>query len=355
MALGKSVRAVTLIHMLSHFAVDFACVYTVLQILSPNASAGLLTSFVVVLTYDFLAFCLQVPVGAILDKIGSKFWRLGVMVAEACVALGLCLSLFVPYGFVSMISLLLISVGNALFHSAAAEDVISLSNGRSGPLGAYVSTGAIGVVLGSWGGLDLAGVCLGLLVVCIILCALLGMSDVKSEGKGSIPASSYVVMFALLVIVAMRSHVGFACTFPWKSPENLVMFVTCTMIAVPLGKLCGGYLSDKFGRNLVCVSSLVTSAMLFVPGWDIPVLGILGTFLFNFSMSIVTSELVDTLLGRPGLAFGLASGALFVGFFISMLFTELATSIGVCVLSLLSAVLFYVVMWLNHGRGKVAV
>lgn len=111
-------------------------------------------------------------------------------------------------------------------------------------------------------------------------------------------------------MVWLRSLVGLAIEFPWKSDINLLIILT---LAVVLGKALGGIIADKFGWVRVTITGLLISAPLLAFGKDYILLAIPGMFLFNLTMPVTLVALANIFRGREGFAFGLTTLALVIG------------------------------------------
>ena len=109
-----------------------------------------------VIAYNAMAFALQLPLGLAMDewpcfnRIGFYFGTGFVLSAAVLAALGLggwCV-------------LALACVGNALFHLTAGKHVLETKGGRSGPIGLFIATGALGLMAGQVWAARAAAVCL---------------------------------------------------------------------------------------------------------------------------------------------------------------------------------------------------
>lgn len=307
---------------LCHFVVDFACVSTMLcavsRVLGESGQGSLEVIALSILLYDIVAFTLQLPAGIALDKLDKNFYA--ALLSYALVGAGVILSL-VPIVLLEWPAILLLAIGNALFHSAGGLSVLNISQKHAGPSGIFIATGAIGVFLGTqsaqMGRLQIAFS----LLVLLFLCALITLVVQKVNKKYwnvhnvtfDIPrlSSNTLLAIALLsLVVALRSYAGMAMAFPWKSEMLLLVL---SVLGVFAGKALGGMVADRIGFRTTAIFSLIVAATLFVPSWEIPVMGLLGVLFFNFTMSITLASLANILPNAKGTAFGLASFSLAVG------------------------------------------
>ena len=307
---------------LCHFVVDFACVSTMLcavsRVLGESGQDSLEFVALSILLYDIVAFTLQLPVGIVLDKLDKNSYA--ALLSYALVGAGVLISLF-PVALLEWLAVLLLAVGNALFHSAGGLIVLNISQKHAGPSGIFIATGAIGVFLGTQSAqMERLQIAFSLLVL-LFLCALITLVVQKVNKKYwnvhnvafDIPkfSSNTLLAIALLsLVVALRSYVGMVMAFPWKSQMLLLVL---SILGVFAGKALGGVVADRIGFRTTAIFSLIVAATLFVPSWEIPVMGLLGVFFFNFTMSITLASLANILPNAKGTAFGLASFSLAVG------------------------------------------
>ncbi len=312
----------TFAYALCHFVVDFACVSSMLcavsRVLGESGQGSLEVIALSILLYDIVAFTLQLPAGIALDQLDKNSYA--ALLSYALVGAGVILSL-VPIALLEWPAILLLAIGNALFHSAGGLSVLNISQKHAGPSGIFIATGAIGVFLGTqsaqMGRLQIAFS----LLVLLFLCALITLVVQKVNKKYwnvhnvsfDIPrlSSNTLLAIALLsLVVALRSYVGMVTAFPWKSEMLLLVL---SILGVFAGKALGGVVADRIGFRTTAIFSLIVAATLFVPSWEIPVMGLLGVFFFNFTMSITLASLANILPNAKGTAFGLASFSLAVG------------------------------------------
>ena len=312
----------TFAYALCHFVVDFACVSSMLcavsRVLGESGQGSLEVIALSILLYDIVAFTLQLPIGIALDQLDKNSYA--ALLSYALVGAGVILSL-VPIALLEWPAILLLAIGNALFHSAGGLSVLNISQKHAGPSGIFIATGAIGVFLGTqsaqMGRLQIAFS----LLVLLFLCALITLVVQKVNKKYwnvhnvsfDIPelSSNTLLAIALLsFVVALRSYVGMVMAFPWKSEMLLLVL---SILGVFAGKALGGVAADRIGFRTTAIFSLIAAATLFVPSWEMPLMGLLAVFFFNFTMSITLASLANILPNAKGTAFGLASFSLAVG------------------------------------------
>ena len=336
----------TFAYALCHFVVDFACVSTMLcvvsRVLGESGQGSMEVVALSILLYDIVAFTLQLPIGIALDQLDKNSYA--ALLSYALVGAGVILSL-VPIALLEWPAILLLAIGNALFHSAGGLSVLNISQKHAGPSGIFIATGAIGVFLGTQSAqMERLQIAFSLLVL-LFLCALITLVVQKVNKKYwnvhnvsfDIPrlSSNTLLAIALLsLVVALRSYAGMAMAFPWKSEMLLLVL---SVLGVFAGKALGGMVADRIGFRTTAIFSLIVAATLFVPSWEIPVMGLLGVFFFNFTMSITLASLANILPNAKGTAFGLASFSLAVGALPALLGFRIEHPLMLSAMSLVSA------------------
>lgn len=312
----------TFAYALCHFVVDFACVSSMLcavsRVLGDSGQGSMEVVALSILLYDIVAFTLQLPIGIALDQLDKNSYA--ALLSYALVGAGVILSL-VPIALLEWPAILLLAIGNALFHSAGGLSVLNISQKHAGPSGIFIATGAIGVFLGTqsaqMGRLQIAFS----LLVLLFLCALITLVVQKVNKKywnvhnvsfdiSELSFNTLLAIVLLSLVVALRSYAGMVMAFPWKSEMLLLVL---SILGVFAGKALGGVVADRIGFRTTAIFSLIVAATLFIPSWEIPVMGLLGVFFFNFTMSITLASLANILPNAKGTAFGLASFSLAVG------------------------------------------
>ena len=349
-----------------HFIVDLACNVLVVNLVASKLGNDVITLFAAVIAYNFFAFAVQLPVGIIADKLNKN---------AICSAVG-CLLVSLGFAFYNnaILAAIIAGIGNSLFHVGGGIDVLNISDKKATPSGIYVSTGALGVFLGSLSGkygfnrYYIVHILLLLSFIAIIylytkikdkLSNILYPYDQPLEPEVSnvetkydnISISEVIAIICLMITVCIRSYVGMILNFSWKS--NIVLAVIA-ILSVVFGKMLGGIIGDRIGFKKISVISLLLSGILFIFAFDNPALGILAILFFNMTMPITLTALSNILNNGKGFAFGLLTFALFVGampaFFgdTSVVFNK----IGLCIITLASMVILYIGIKLYENYMK---
>ena len=312
---------------LMHFATDGLCAYLTFSKLYPNNPA---LSLLIFLGYNVLAFVTQSPIGIIADKYNKP--KLMIAISVLSVILGYIFSnMCVPAVF-------LIGIGNALFHVAGGKYVTDKSGNDVSDLGIFVSTGAVGLMLGQryFTFLPLIYVFFGIILLSSALMILTEDPDdisysEKFEEKGN---NAKFAILAIVGVVFARSFVGKVVSANFALTEYIFVIIA---LATALGKAIGGICSKLIGIKTTTVASMTVAAICLTLGCGNPITFVLGIFSFNFSMPITLHYANILLKGKEGFAFGTLAAFLAPGYFLAMSFTysplmRVATAI-MCLLS----------------------
>ena len=267
-----------------------------------------------VLAYNFLAFALQLPLGVALDAwpgLTRRCFALGcgLVCAAACASAAGAHGWFV---------LAVACVGNALFHLTAGKQVLDAHGGRSGPIGLFISTGALGLLAGRLAMERWAAFALPLFAVVLAICATAawrrdGWRGVTDE-TAAVPRFGILVLAGLFALIAWRSWAGLEATRLSAAAGTAVLLASAA--ATWGGKAAGGYLAERLGRWPMLAASVCGSVVLAwacapeaVAAW------IVLLFVAQLATGPVLSLVYDNLGRRSGTAFGLNCLGLFAGSF----------------------------------------
>lgn len=294
----------------SHAVVDGICAAIIFTILK-NQTFGIPEFIKLVILYNILAFGLQSIFGLVVDYF--KVPRLSALTGSILTGI----SAF-AFPFFPIFSIISAGVGNALFHIGAGSISLNLTPTKATAPGLYVAPGALGLLVGTLLGKNgqfIPWVPVFILFILCLLMFLIKNPEINYEESPIFKKkiNYFGIIFVLIFSsVIIRSFIGSALVFPWKT--NLTLLVILTL-AVVLGKAMGGILADKFGWMKMGISSLVLSIPLLIFGVNAPVLAIIGMFLFNITMPITLVTISNILPGHPAFSFGLTCLALIIGSF----------------------------------------
>ena len=295
------------VYSLGHFWVDLSCALLMFARLESAPEWALC-----VLLYNFCAFALQMPIGLLADRLSRN----------SCVAALGCALTALGWGAsrLPVLAAVIAGVGNGCFHVGAGVDVLNISEKKSAALGVFVSPGAFGIYLGTMlgksgalpGWLSVAGLlCFGALCIALELRhrGSLDSGNAPVELSPGLGKNTLWALACCFLVVALRSYVGMALSFPWKTGG----WAAATVCAVVFGKAAGGFLGDALGMKKAAAASLGLSALLFFFSGS-PYAGVAAVFLFNMTMPVTLWAAARLLPGGRGFAFGMLTFALFLGF-----------------------------------------
>jgi len=320
------------------------------------------------LLYNFCAFALQMPFGILLDLLSQrgkrKEWQRNLDLPFLYAVLGVLLTLL---GAVS--HPVVLGTGNALFHIGGGvgtirEDFSHHWGGKA--LGIFVAPGAFGLYVGAQAagqmGNHLPVLFLTVGGVMAVLLLILGYSLFRGAGSSQsaaphairqekrFGAEESVILLGCFFVVILRSYVGMAVTFPWKTTMFLGVI---SVLAVVAGKMLGGIFAAQLGRKSTVFVSLTLSAVCF---WfcNYTVFGIAALLLFNMTMPVTLYLLIERFRGLPGFCFGFLTFGLFLGFlpvYFQMALPAAEPVVGAG-LSAVSLVVLLAVVCLAEKKGK---
>lgn len=312
----------TIIYSFSHFLVDGICALAMFGNFIPREDG-----YLFILIYNFCAFALQMPLGVILDFLMEKDKHGMINFSFLSAMLGIIITFAGAFTHPAILG-----IGNALFHAGGGVGTIledRLENRQGRKLGIFVAPGALGLYLGTmlakgdiWKEALLGA---GILSVLIVIWAcmrqrlsspaqtILKKYDIDSDGQNKKNAFSFgtmVSIFCCMTVVILRSCLGMAMAFPWKSG---VLTGALAVLSIVAGKIAGGFASARYGFQRTVTISLGLAACCYLFS-DLMPAGLAALFLFNMTMPITLYWLACYLPKMPGFAFGFLTFALFLGF-----------------------------------------
>lgn len=296
-----------------HFLVDGICALVIFSALYNNDYNQCLTIFLV---YNFLAFLTQPLVGLLIDK--YNYPKLFLIIAVGCLILGIVFKAwYLP-------SSILLGIGNSFFHVSGGKYVTEKTNNGIASLGLFVSTGAIGLVVGQRYYTNTLLIVFSLLTILIMF--ILTLSEERKEDvkpftivRYSMGIKYFVVLFALIITVMIRSFVGKICIIDFQT-SNFVFLLMGIMTAG--GKALGGVMSKYLGVTKTIVISMVISFITLVFFNDNLYLTLFGIVAFNTTMPITLWYMNKMLNKKLGFAFGILAAGLIPGYLLGMLFSD---------------------------------
>lgn len=318
--------------------VEIVCFYFIFNMFK-NDSASLV--WIWSLSYDFLAFVPQFIFGYMYDN----FTKIKL---EYIAVLLFIVSIITGTLKFKVITLLAISIGNAILHETCAIITTSISNGKLSCSAIFVGFGSFGVVIGQTLGILKISQLWMIIPIIIIFSILFVTRKYLYKENRNFPKfnlvkenfNSNLLIVIVLIIVMSRSFIGYAVPISWKKElwQTFLLFFT-----MGLGKILGGILSDKFGAKKIGIFTTLACIPFLIIGDKIMILSIIGVFLFSMTMSITFGMLLDKFNKYPGLCFGITTVGLFLGVVPIFLynFNTILNVMLIIVLSIICSISFY--------------
>ncbi len=296
-----------------HALVDCTSGYLIFRYLGTSA-LGYPTILALVVLYNTLAFGGQIPAGAVADRTGA--YREAAMLGALLAATSLVLA---PWTAIA--GVVVVGIGNALFHVGAGAHVLAVSRNRSTESGVFVGPGAVGLAAGILMGsqrVEARWVIVALLAASVLLLPRLVDPSARGRQTSSLPQPQSRALLVALVCASMlvgsvtvRALVGGAVSGSWRGVSTEVMVLLA--LAACGGKMLGGFVSDRLGWATTSVAALLISAPLVSALVRTPVAAVLGMLIFQMTMPVTLKAIHHILPTRPGLAFGVPCLALLLG------------------------------------------
>ena len=286
-----------IVQTLGHLCVDATCAAIVI-----SQTSVLSETFAFFIFYNFLAFCLQPFAGLALDTIKKTTSQQYILIAFTLLLLA-----FIPT-FNLWIRVLLVGIGNCLFHTGAGALVLTQSNKKLTHLGIFVSSGAVGLMLGTVFAHSI--ICHTILLMALV--ALLVLNIHIPSKRPHLPSSKiyWLPVFLLCLCITIRSFFGFMpLTHFVETPWSAVLIT----MAVFLGKSSGGILCDRFGIQKTVIVSTIFVISLFLLSLNSPYLWAIVQIIVNLSMPITLYLMWQAIPRYPAFSFGLAACCLVIG------------------------------------------
>lgn len=312
---------------IAHAAVDLCCAALFFSVLKGEEL------WLGMVLYNACAFLLQLPMGVVADQLNRNMLFAAVGCALVALAFGL--------RSVPILAMVVAGVGNGAFHVGGGIEVLNGSETKAGPLGVFVSPGAIGLYFGRVFSAQMLSLPWLLPAILLVLgCAILLLGKPEfSEGSLNAPLSfempkgGFALLALLFLVVALRSFMSTTAAFSagdLLSGMQPVWSGLIPVLCLALGKTAGGFAADRWKPIPTAIVSLgLCALLLFFPLH--PLLALCALFLFNMSMPLTLFASARILKGAKGTAFGLLTAALFMGvvpFFLGVQIPESSVLFG---------------------------
>ena len=258
--------------------------------------------------YNLIAFGGQYPVALLLEKISSpkKFLLL---------AYGLNIVAVICFTFSPQLSIVAAGIASAIYHVAGGT--VCAEKNRATNIGLFAAPGVAGLILGGYLAYERIFINWWLLIAAIIVFVFISLTsfagknnqvvlkeESQSNKKFSLDGHDYIMIF-LLTIISLRSVI-------WDIfqliHENNYRWLSAIAMAAFIGKLTGGWLSDRVGWRLYTFVSLTLATPLITFFKDELFLFCIGIGLLQSSIPATTSLLIRSLKGKTERGIGLSFG-----------------------------------------------
>lgn len=262
----------------------------------------------VVMLYNVLAFGGQLPAGIWLDRLGRYKEAAIMSLAIMIVALGFS-------GTNVWVFTILAGISSAFFHVAGGGITLMSFPQRARFVGIFSAFGVMGLALGGWAAaMNWVWVQYLLMSGLGMVLLFLGWANYPSFQKNKIASkeqplldSHDYLMILLLVAIAMRSAVWNFIQLLYAQQYEWLLYIA---LAAMVGKLAGGWLTDRIGWRLYTLTALMVAIPALTWGYRKLFWLMLGTGLLQSvtPVSVVALQRIFPKLPATvsGAAFGLA-------------------------------------------------
>ena len=337
----------------AHFATELICFYTICRLFE-NGEYW----WAIAILYDVLAFFPQAVWGRICEK--HPDFRPGVtggilMMTGAAVMLLTAGSMNGCIRIVTLMGLILLTVGNGFVHISGALATIRVSEGRLSESAVFVGGGSFGLIAGKLlsGADGIWAIPFVLMTAAVVIMARTDRNIRKRKTESGIDVFDFtafsckhdlaadrapaLIAVVLTLVVAVRAYIGYGLPTAWNTTVVRTIFL---YIFMGSGKMLGGILSDRFGARLTGIVSCLLSVPMLLLSDNIMWLSLVGVALFSMTIAVTLGGLVSVMPKHPGVAFGLTTIALITGslpVFISGLPSRAVSNTLIAVMSVLAA------------------
>jgi hypothetical protein len=295
---------------LGHGLNDFAAGYMLGTLVYQKATTGFIIA--AFLFYNLLAFGGQYFVALLLQHYTNTKRMLCVAVLANFAAVSL-------FHFYPLFALLLAGCASALYHVAGSSACYKKDNATS--VGIFAAPGIVGLALAgylAYRHVDIWNYLLGacILFVFVLSCMRITQHIVAANKKLSVEVDNHdLLMILLLGVIALRSAV-------WNiiqiAHENDYAGLLAIALSAFVGKIAGGWISDKMGWKTYSLLSLITAMPLVTYFKDELILFCIGIGLLQSAIPANTVLLIQYYKGKKEEAFAFSFGlAVLAGLFIT--------------------------------------
>lgn len=295
--------SMTLRYALMAIGVESVCAYVLLHSVGYDVSAGRLSMLTVL--YNVIAVAGRIPVSVLADRIGSK--HTGVRLGALLILLGY----YLPTSFGVNFKVVTLALGSCIFHSFASSFLTSSSHGKATGIALFLGGSTLGLALTSYAPF-LGHIGAILMTVCAI-------PDDNSAPEPPIEAKSTertdrrrliapVILLGASYLLIFYEFSSFS--FPWNSFFK-TQLVTSAAIAV--GRALGGILSDRIGRGITVLCSVISGTALIYFCSGSRAIGTLGLLLLSMTLAPTVAAALRYFPNHGGFVFAVFSTLAYFG------------------------------------------
>lgn len=282
--------------------------------------------------YLFFAFGIQFVFGYIADLINNP---------KFVIQLGLITGLFslIIVNYSLLISVIFIGIANSLTHVGGGIVALKTHPGKALYPGIYVAFGTLGVYEGTILGKSQVNIFSILIMAIIIMFIILYLLKLPKKSDKEVKTnSSYILPLILIfLVIFLRSNISYLLKF---SSSDIYIYPLLITIFTFLGKFFGGLIADKFGWLKSSAISLFLALILFLFSQSNTLFGLLYLFFFQITMPITLTLFGDIFPKNPGFAFGFTCLGLYLGYYSSLLSTNLISDKFIIIIGILLSLFF---------------
>lgn len=308
-----------------HFLVDGLCVCCLYLMVHQETMSELAGLF---LTYNLLAFTTQTLTGWWTDRLRKLHWALLLSIGLLTTAVML---LIVSGQWLSTLCFWLVTIllglGNSFFHVWGGKMTVLVAGNDMRALGIFVSTGAVGLVVGviyaEW------WLAAGMLLLITLIGAFairIPVTNAKrahekvfrlNTNRLQLPRTGEIWLIPILLFVLIRSFLGESIPSNIEKDSTMLLLLAATAM---VGKAGGGWVARRWGVGtsiVACVGVAVACMLWAINGTNRLLPVFIGVLTINFTMPMTLYLANRVLPGREGQAFGLLAMVLVPGYMLA--------------------------------------
>ena len=280
------------------------------------------------LTYNLLAFTTQTLTGWWTDRLRKLHWALLLSIGLLTTAVML---LIVSGQWLSTLCFWLVTIllglGNSFFHVWGGKMTVLVAGNDMRALAIFVSTGAVGLVVGviyaEW------WLAAGMLLLITLIGAFairIPVTNAKrahekvfrlNTNRLQLPRTGEIWLIPILLFVLIRSFLGESIPSNIEKDSTMLLLLAATAM---VGKAGGGWMARRSGVGtsiVACVGVAVACMLWAINGTNRLLPVFIGVLTINFTMPMTLYLANRVLPGREGQAFGLLAMVLVPGYMLA--------------------------------------